>query len=553
MPGLIGFTKSSVNVQRPGDVARAMRDSLVHRPYHCSDDLFEDPCICASRVHLDTVRDGPQPCGAGGIFVWLDGEFYNQGEFDVRAPSDAALLLEQYRTGMLVPFLKKVDGIYSAVIYDRNEKTVRIITDRYGLRYLYVSRTPSGCCWASEIKAFCLLPSRSLTIDRSAAAMFFSQGYLIGNRTWFPDIELLAPGTMLTVKCDAGDVRTVQYLDWLAITGSGKVNDVPELVRELGARFKRAVEVRCREGERISLGLSGGLDSRAVFAAMPRRCEPIQAFSFGIRGSDDLRIARKVTTVRPSNHSLFEISEENWLRNRIDAVWWTDGQLSLLHMHGVEFGDALRERFEVHQNGILSDSFQGAVYTTREGVEVPKLLDGDRRFVAMALVLAGQCVISRMPFFDNALMELGMSIPLKYRWNSNIYHRMLLATFPEFYRDIPWQNTGLPISRKDPVSKMLGLSKRCFDKIMYTLPLRPAGLNYTNYPAWIRHAPAREFFTGLLTEKNALIFDFVDPSVIRRCLDRHLGGLNFAEQIGRYATFELWLQRLNGLGRDVGA
>ncbi len=544
MPGLIGFTKSSVQVHNPAAVARAMQDALVHRPYHRKDTLFEDSMICAARVHLDTVRDGPQPCSCDGISVWLDGEFYNRDDFDGRALSDAHLLHEQYRMQKLVPFLKKVDGIFSAVIHDRKTKTVTIVNDRYGLRYLYISRSPAGCVWASELKAFGCLPSRSLTIDRESAAIFFSQGYLTGNRTWFPDCELLAPGTMLTIRCDTGETSSLQYLDWLAITGTRKVNDLPELVQELGIRFKRAVDRRCREGERIGLGLSGGLDSRAVFAAMPRRCEPIQAFSFGVMGSDDVCIAQKVLALRPSNHHLFEISEKNWLRNRIDAVWWTDGQLNLLHMHGVEFGDAMRECFEVHQNGILSDSFQGAVYTTREGKEIPKLPDCDRRFVAMALVLANHCMISRMPFFDNALMELGMSIPLHYRRNSFIYHRMLLSTFPQFYQDIPWQNTGMPISRKDPAAEIMKLAKRCADRLLSKLPVRPASLSYTNYPAWIRHSPAREFFTELLTNKNALICEYVDPARIRRCLDRHLHGFNHDELIGRYATFELWLQRL---------
>jgi asparagine synthase (glutamine-hydrolysing) len=548
MPGLIGFTKSSLQVHNPAAVALAMQDSLIHRPCHCIDDLFDDPCICASRVYLDTVRDGPQPCGSADVFVWFDGEFYNQDDFGVSARSDIQRLLEQYHLRTLVPFLKKVDGIFTAVIYDRTKKTVTIVNDRYGLRYLYISQSPAGCVWASELKAFRCLPSRSFTIDRETAAQFFSKGYCSGNRTWFRDVELLAPGTMLTIKCATGETNALKYLDWSVSVARNEVNDLPELARELGVRFKRAVDRRCRVDERIGLGLSGGLDSRAIFAAMPSHCEPIQAFTFGMTDSKDLRIAQKATALRPSKHCLYELSANNWLQNRADAVWWTDGQYNLLHMHGVEHAGAIRENFEVTLNGFQSDALLGACYENSEGEEMPKYPDRDRRFIAMGIVLATQNIICRIPFFDNDLMELTLSIPLQYRRNSYIFHRMLLLTFPEYYQHIPWQRTNMPISRNSPIDKALFLAKKCAGRLASKYKVRLHDDGYTDYPSWIRQSPARGFFAGLLTDTHARIFDFVDPALIRRYLHRHMHGLNYDELIGRYATFELWLRRFYGSG-----
>ncbi len=523
-----------------------MQDCLVHRPYHYRDKLFEDSSICASRVHLDTVRDGSQPFGSSGVFVWLDGEMYNKEEFGDSELSEAHLLLQQHRNNTLVPFLKKIDGIFAAVIYDQNKKTITIVNDRYGLRYLYISRSAAGCVWASELKAFRCLPSCSVTADREAASIFFTKGYLTGNRTWFRDIELLAPATMITVKCDTNETSVLHYLDWMVTAEGSEANDLPELARELGNRFIRAVDRRCRVGERIGIGLSGGLDSRAIFAAMPLRCEPLRAYTFGAKDSEDLRIAHKITTLRPSKHLTFEIASHNWLKNRIDAVWLTDGQFNLLHMHGVEHGEEIREQVDIQLNGFLSDTIVDACYENQEGKEILKYYDHDRRFIAMGIVLANDCVISRLPFFDNALMELTMSIPRHYRRNSLLYHRMLLTTFPSYYQDIPWQATGMPISRKSPIDKVLRLARKCAGRLQSMFSARWRSDSFTDYPSWIRQSPAREFFFELLTNKNALIFDFVDPALIRRYLNRHLRGLNCAERIGRYATFELWLRRFYG-------
>jgi asparagine synthase (glutamine-hydrolysing) len=541
MPGLVGFTTPLISTCKSEPVISAMQDSLVHRSSHKRDELFQDSCVCASRVHLDTVRDGPQPASEAGIFVWLDGEIYNHEEFGASGLSGAHLIAREHRDGGLAAFLKKADGIFSAIIYDRPQKNLAIVNDRYGLRHLYVLRCPDGLAWASELKAFRCLPSRSLTVDHEAASLFIAKGYLTGNRTWFRHIELLAPGTMLSVACATGEVISQRYVDWAAAKDGKATCDPEELARELGDRFIRAVDRRCGQGESVAVSLSGGLDSRAIFAAMPARCEPVQAYSFGTPDCADLRIAQRVAALRPSQHHSFEITEANWLNGRIDAVWLTDGQFNMLHMHGVEHAETIGRQFGVQLNGFQSDMLLGACFEDGEGREISLYGDQDRRFNAMGIVIANDCIVSRVPFFDNALMELMLSVPLKLRRKSNMYHRMLLTAFPRYFRDIPWKATGMPISRKGPSDKALVLAKKCLRRLMPKLSVRAGSI--IDYPSWIRKPPGREFFTELLSNKNALIFDFVEPALISRCLDRHLQGMNFAERIGRYATLEIWLRR----------
>jgi asparagine synthase (glutamine-hydrolysing) len=546
MPGLVGFTTSIVATCKPKDVLAAMQDSLTHRSYHVCDEHFEDPYMCASRVRLDTVLDGPQPFRSGGIFVWFDGELYNKDIFKVRGLSDAQLVLEQQRSGTLARFLQKADGIFAAVIYDQTTKSITIINDRYGLRYLYIFRSPVGYAWASELKAFRCLPSQSLTIDSEAASLFFSKGFLSDNRTWFRDVELLAPGTMFTIRADTGTTSALSYCHWNTSAVWTEKHDISELARELGERFKHAVARRCNAGESIGIGLSGGLDSRAIFAAMPAHCEPLQTFTFGITGSKDLRIAQKVTALRPSNHHAYALPTDNWFEDRADAVWRSDGQFNLLHMHGIEHAGPIRGNFKVSLNGFQSDALLGASFTTSDGCEKPRYPDRDRRFIAMGLVLASQDIICRLPFFDNDFMALTLSIPLKDRRNSFIFHKMLLITFPEYYQDIPWQKTNKPISHNRLIDKTLMYPEKCAERLAAKLKIRMRNDSFADYSSWIRQSPAREFFKGLLTDTRARIFEFVDPSIIRRYFERHMHGWNYDELIGRYATFEIWLRRFYG-------
>ncbi len=544
MPGLVGFTKSISGGKYPRDIISAMQNSVIHFPFHCRGPVFENLSICASQVYIDKSVKCEPPCLGNGIYVWLDGELYNKDSFGLTGSSDEQIIYKHYKKGTLINFLQKADGIFSAVIYDETKNELIFVNDRYGLRYLYLLISSKGCVWASELKAFRCLPSISLTINKENAACFLSEGYFPGDLTWFNEVSLLAPASLITIKCDTMETICIKYSDWTAPKIINKKIDIHEAAGELGNRFKAAVERRCRRGGKVGLGLSGGLDSRAIFAAIPQKYEPVHAFTFGIAGSNDLKIARRVASLRSSKHYFLEISLENWIEKRLRAVWLTDGMFNMMHMHGIEHAETIREKMDVVLNGFQSDMLLGACYEREDGREVPKSPDRDRRFIAMGIALASQSVICRIPFFDYELMDFTMSVPLRYRRNSHLYHIMLLKTFPEYYYEIPWQRTGMPISKTGIFVASAVFSRKCIERFASKLNLRIRNDDYTDYPSWIRQDPGKRFFTELLTGRKSYICEFVNADVVRTALDRHLRGFDYSEMIGRYATLEIYMKEL---------
>ena len=89
---------------------------------------------------------------------------------------------------------------------------------------------------------------------------------------------------------------------------TGKI-DVDEVAEELGRLFIDAVNRRCNQ-KGIGVCLSGGLDSRAILAAMPNRQEPIHTITFGKRGCDDIRIASKVAKIKGASHHVVPAHQE---------------------------------------------------------------------------------------------------------------------------------------------------------------------------------------------------------------------------------------------------
>jgi asparagine synthase (glutamine-hydrolysing) len=153
-----------------------------------------------------------------------------------------------------------------------------------------------------------------------------------------------------------------------------------------------------------------------------------------------------------------------------------------------------------------------------------------------------------MPFFDNRLIELAYSLPDALRFGSRIYRKMLLGRFPDYYKSIPWQKTGVPIGYSDKLAKLVHYGKRVRRKLsvltegLIANPYSSQG--YANYDEWIRNEPARSFFGKLLSNPDALYPAYLPREAVKSCWDSHLAGTNNSQALCRYATFEIWLQQV---------
>ncbi len=587
MSGIVGFARVGLLERQARPILREMQRLIAHQEFYGADDSFCDAHVCTAPVHTNITKKRPQSCHESGLYVWLDGEFYNRDELGSQVESvtgdDSSLLLSLLKQNTDFSFLKRIDGTYLAVIYDSLCKRVHLITDRYGLRHLYWTIHNGALVWATGIRAMLALPGFEPNIDSLAVEEFFDIGYSLEDRTWFKGVELLSASTVLTWDIEEQSVRKQRYWWWDEIKPlAGKIDEV-EIAQELARLFVNAVERRYREGERVGLMLSGGLDSRAILAAMPDRGEPIQAVTFGKAGCEDIRIAAMVAQVKGVVHHLVEIDKSNWLMPRLDEIWRTDGQYNLMHMHGIEALPQMEPLFDIVLDGAGGDGLVGGGHLFANKDFVPYLkktlgakLDNeallqrfvdyfewigssyilyvDHRIRSFLIYGAGEGIgVSaglkyRFPFLDNAFQELLYAIPISIKVDNRLYKRMLLQAFPDFFERIPWQNTGAPIRWPDIAQKLSHFSRRVKYRVLREMGR--FGLehfdprDYTDYPNWIRQEPARSFFTEVLTNSTALYPEYISREQVHRDWERHLDGEDHADYLCRYLTFEIWLQQL---------
>lgn len=228
-----------------------MCNSIQHEDWYRIDKQIAKQFAFA-RVHLGITITEPQPIinEDKTLCIFMDGETF----FDIEDKKDLELkgyefkvnndpefclhLYEEYGER----FVEKLNGSYVLAILNLKDQNVLVVNDRYGLRPHYFTWQGDKFLFAPEVKA--ILQDRVVEkeIDEVAVAEFFTFGYVFGNKTYFKDIQLLLPASIL--KLDENGLSCKVY--WNFYVPKIKKRPMDEYVNESIHLFKQSVKRRMR-------------------------------------------------------------------------------------------------------------------------------------------------------------------------------------------------------------------------------------------------------------------------------------------------------------------
>ncbi len=621
MPGLVGFAGGH-NWRNCSAILESMRQAITHRSFYIADELFGYNTFWATRSSSSQLESDPQPVHRNSCYLWLDGELYNREECPIATDgrragceitTDAQWLLTAYENhrGSDQPwrFLFPLDGQFSAVLYDARTRQVHIIGDRYGVRPIYWTRWQGTFIWVSEIKALLSLPGYQPKLDRETIEDFLGIRYLLGDSSWFEGVERLPAATVLTWDEERATLKKHRYWSWEDVTQYDAPPDRCDIVNRLGELFIAAVKRHCRPEDRIGIPLSGGLDSRAILAAVPSEVESPMTVTYGQTNCDDVNIAQQVVDLADVPFHWLEMNAINWLPQRIPLLWQMDAPASIIHLQFSSLTSWIRKHrpFEIALHGEWADRLAGDQFFAAADFDrfLCRQLSLDRFARSSAHHQAvrdrahayfqklGSCsyqlgmdhrsrsfiskdwrvsvldgVTLRMPCMDNQLQEFWYALNRSGEDLRGLYHLMLLDRFPSFFKQVSWQKTGQPVSdiavplgwrgklttlhRKTcaKVNRKLA-QNRILSKFRRASSTAKSNREFADYDAWLRQEPTRSFVTQLLCSPDALYPEFCDRAVTLQDWENHLNGHNLFDRIGTIFTVELWMQQLfNGRYRN---
>ena len=275
MCGITGIIHFDQN--KPQDSSlREMMAQMKHRGPN-DEGIFIEDSVGLGFVRLsiiDLSPDGHQPMVSidqryvlvfnGEIFNYLElrKELQSQG-VEFRTKTDTEVLLNSY-IFWKEDCLNHFNGMWSIVIYDRQEKTIFASRDRYGIKPFYYTQNENYFAFCSEIK-----PLFSLLKHKPTPNYQSIFDYLAFSRTdqtedtFFNEIKKLQHGTKLTLK--QGELKISKWYDLKERVSNTEGFNNPQEFKSL---FSSAIGLRLRTDVPVGVCLSGGLDSSSIVSVL---------------------------------------------------------------------------------------------------------------------------------------------------------------------------------------------------------------------------------------------------------------------------------------------
>lgn len=233
---------------------------------------------------IDLSENAKQPFEKHGLVITYNGEIYNYKElrkeleglhYNFRSNSDTEVLLSAYHCWGNKAF-EKLNGMWALAIWNEEEQSLLLSRDRYGMKPLFVFETEEVYAFASEIKAFSLLPDWSGQVNRSNAYEFLVNGQLNHNSgTFYEQVKSIEKASVQKYASDGGLLRQVTF--YTIDKKKRKATANPKKFRDL---FSGAVASHYVADVKVASALSGGMDSSSIVAVSDLQGRSIETFTY---------------------------------------------------------------------------------------------------------------------------------------------------------------------------------------------------------------------------------------------------------------------------------
>lgn len=276
---------------------------------------------------LDVSTAGHQPmCTPDGRYtIVLNGEIYNyrtlretlQRHVQFVSQTDTEVVLHGYAQWGSDVF-SKLDGMFAIAIWDMQEETLVLARDPLGIKPLYVTHSPYGVTFASELKAILVQRAVNRSLRQESIAEYLSFLWIPEPHTMFREIEKLPAGSYS--KYQGGKRQSFQAFYDLRRAYEKKL-DLPEqeVVEAVQRTLTGSITAQMVSDVTIGAFYSGGLDSTTIVLEMAKASDrDVITETVGFRSRDqaydiapsDILYARKALKQLPANIDYHEIMIE---------------------------------------------------------------------------------------------------------------------------------------------------------------------------------------------------------------------------------------------------
>ena len=291
----------------------------------------------------DLSSNGNQPMSSSDnkYYIIFNGEIYDfiyhreklvKDGIKFQSKTDTEVLLQLYiKYG--VNFVKKINGIFTICIFDKDKNTLILARDSFGVKPLYYYIGKEGFAFCSEIKGLKnLIKNENINeVNAQSIHQYLTFLWCPGEGTPFKKIFKFSPGELMIIK----NGKISNKIKWYYLPNpKTKINNISIIKKNLYSKIETAVSRQMISDVPIGTFLSGGLDSSTI-AYFAKKINPsIDCFSINITDSqdpgviNDLPYAKKMANYLNLKLNIIEINSQKMSQEVQKMIYSLDEPLS---------------------------------------------------------------------------------------------------------------------------------------------------------------------------------------------------------------------------------
>jgi len=219
---------------------------------------------------------------------------------------------------------------------------------------LYYHQSKDAFYFAAEAKAILKVRPEQRGTDPRGLGEFVVCGCVLDNRTLFPGIDVLPPGSAWVFRNGALEARSSYFepKEW----EQQEALTPEEYYGQLRAAFVGNLPRYFNGHERIGVSLTGGLDTRIIMAWHKAEPNSLPCYTFGsmYRDHEDVKLARRVAKICEQPHQVITTGTEflsQFAHYAERSIWLTDACVDLSRSPDLYVNERVREIAPVRMVG----------------------------------------------------------------------------------------------------------------------------------------------------------------------------------------------------------
>ncbi len=257
----------------------------------------------------DLTSNGNQPIINNLIYIVINGEIYNYYELynEVKLNLPSYNFISNSDSEILIPlyllygsaFIKKLKGMFSFVLYDKNKNLVLAARDPFGITSLYYAIDNNRIIFSSELKSL---------INLSLNIFIFPPGQLCINTTFF---NYYNPEWLINIQNNPSKIPN-NNINYEQLKN--------KLIESVYSHIKLS-------DQPIGFLLSGGLDSSLIVAIanfLKRKLyitNSIKTFTIGLNMGNDIKYANEVAKYLKTDHQTYNFTFNEVIHELSDIIY----------------------------------------------------------------------------------------------------------------------------------------------------------------------------------------------------------------------------------------